>query len=168
MGGFALGGRFTTLEGLLQNVLEKIENNPMMGGGQEGDLGGDSVTPEQRKRMEEFKTNLTEMMEGKQKFTFILDDPTGNSYLQNLYAPDPDPEMKIEHYERTYAQNDELGLNDMKVENYGEEEILKVERLYTKDESKDEEKKKLLEQEMKRRKSCKLEEGEMDKDLDSR
>lgn len=38
--------------------------------------------------------------------------------LQNVYAPDPDPEMTIEQYERTYEQNEDLGLNDMKTENY--------------------------------------------------
>ena len=48
----------------------------------------------------------------------ILDDPLANSYLQNLYAPDPDPNMEIITYERTWQQNEELGLNDMKVENY--------------------------------------------------
>jgi zinc finger protein len=54
-------------------------------------------------------------------FTLILDDPLANSYLQNLYAPDPDPNMTIETYERTFAQNDDLGLNDMKVEGYEED-----------------------------------------------
>jgi zinc finger protein len=54
-------------------------------------------------------------------FTLILDDPLSNSYLQNLYAPDPDPNMTVEMYDRTFEQNDELGLNDMKVENYEED-----------------------------------------------
>ncbi len=35
-----------------------------------------------------------------------------------MYAPDPDPEMTVEVYERTQAQNDDLGLLDMKTENY--------------------------------------------------
>lgn len=38
--------------------------------------------------------------------------------LQNIYAPDPDPEMIVEHYERTKEQNDDLGITDMKTENY--------------------------------------------------
>lgn len=38
--------------------------------------------------------------------------------IQNIYAPDPDPNMVVEEYERTYDQNDELGLNDMKTEDY--------------------------------------------------
>lgn len=48
----------------------------------------------------------------------ILDDPLANSYMQNIYAPDPDPNMTIETYERTWEQNEELGLNDIKVEGY--------------------------------------------------
>uniref|UniRef100_A0A667ZH25 Zinc finger ZPR1-type domain-containing protein n=1 Tax=Myripristis murdjan TaxID=586833 RepID=A0A667ZH25_9TELE len=41
-------------------------------------------------------------------------------YLQNVYAPDPDPEMTVEKYTRTFEQNEELGLNDMKTEGYHE------------------------------------------------
>ena len=58
------------------------------------------------------------MIAGTEKFTFILDDPAGNSYVQNLYAPDDDPEMTIKKYKRTFDQNEELGLNDMKVDGY--------------------------------------------------
>lgn len=38
--------------------------------------------------------------------------------LQNVYAPEDDPEMKVEQYKRTFDQNEELGLNDMKTEGY--------------------------------------------------
>ena len=38
--------------------------------------------------------------------------------FQNVYAPDPDPEMKVIHYKRNFEQNEMLGLNDMKTENY--------------------------------------------------
>lgn len=51
----------------------------------------------------------------------ILDDPLANSYIQNIYAPDPDPNMTIEAYDRTFEQNEELGLNDIKVEGYEED-----------------------------------------------
>jgi len=37
---------------------------------------------------------------------------------QNVYAPEEDPELKVEHYERTFEQNEDLGLNDMKTEGY--------------------------------------------------
>ncbi|XP_036180152.1 zinc finger protein ZPR1 isoform X2 [Myotis myotis] len=58
------------------------------------------------------------IMEGKMKAHFIMNDPAGNSYLQNVYAPEDDPEMKVERYKRTFDQNEELGLNDMKTEGY--------------------------------------------------
>ena len=51
-------------------------------------------------------------------YTLILDDPLADSYLQNIYAPDPDPNMEIVTYERTWEQNEDWGLNDMKVEGY--------------------------------------------------
>lgn len=49
------------------------------------------------------------------QFTVILDDPLANSYIQNPYAPDEDPKMTIELYERSFLQNEELGLNDIQV-----------------------------------------------------
>lgn len=41
-------------------------------------------------------------------------------FVQNLYAPDPDPELEVVHYERNQEQNDELGISDMKTEGYEE------------------------------------------------
>lgn len=61
------------------------------------------------------------MKNAERPFTLILDDPLANSYLQNLYAPDPDPNMEVVTYDRTWDQNEELGLNDMKVEGYEED-----------------------------------------------
>lgn len=77
MGGYSLGGRFTTLEGLLNNVLDQVENNPMMGAAL-----GDSTKGEQRQKISQFQDKLKELMQGKQTFTIILDDPAGNSYIQ--------------------------------------------------------------------------------------
>lgn len=50
--------------------------------------------------------------------TLILDDPLANSHVQNLFAPDVDPNLTIEDYERTFEQNEDFGLNDMVVDNY--------------------------------------------------
>ncbi|KAG8700467.1 nucleolar zinc-finger protein, partial [Ceratobasidium sp. 395] len=109
-----LGGRFTTLEGLLTQVHEELGEKVFV----HGDAG---ATNEDRSAFETFLANLKEVMQAKRPFTVILDDPLANSYLQNLFAPDPDPAMTIETYERTWEQNEELGLNDMKVEGYNED-----------------------------------------------
>ena len=69
--------------------------------------------------MEKFGEKLDDLISGRKLgICIILDDPAGNSYLQNIYAPESDPEMEVVHYERTFEQNEELGLNDIKVENY--------------------------------------------------
>lgn len=106
-----LGGRFTTLEGLLTQVHEEL--------GEKVFVHGDAAaTSQDRSVFETFLANLKEVMQAKRPFTVILDDPLANSYLQNLFAPDPDPAMTIEVYERSWEQNEELGLNDMRVEGY--------------------------------------------------
>jgi len=58
---------------------------------------------------------MKEAIEGKTAFTLIMDDPLAASYIQNLYAPDPDPNMKIEDYERTKEQDEDLGIADMRI-----------------------------------------------------
>uniref|UniRef100_A0A3B1KC61 Zinc finger protein ZPR1 n=1 Tax=Astyanax mexicanus TaxID=7994 RepID=A0A3B1KC61_ASTMX len=109
----ALGGKFTTLEGLLKDIKELVVmKNPF--------ICGDSSTTETAEKLEQFGKKIDQIIAGEMDVHIILDDPAGNSYLQNVYAPDPDPEMKIEKYTRTFEQNEDLGLNDMKTEDYGE------------------------------------------------
>jgi ZPR1 zinc finger protein len=43
-------------------------------------------------------------------FRICVDDPSGNSFIQNPYAPGPDPNMKQAFYYRTPEQDMELGL----------------------------------------------------------
>ena len=38
--------------------------------------------------------------------------------MQDLYVPEKDPRLTQEVYERSFEQNEALGLNDMKTENY--------------------------------------------------
>ncbi|XP_041269734.1 zinc finger protein ZPR1 [Onychostruthus taczanowskii] len=106
----ALGGKFTTLEGLLKDIRDLVEKNPF--------TLGDSSTPSRTGKLQEFLGRLQDIIEGKAQAHFILDDPAGNSYLQNVYAPEEDPELSVQRYERSFEQNEELGLNDMKTEGY--------------------------------------------------
>ena len=80
MGSHALGGKFTTLEGLLKNVQDQIEQNPFYCGSL---ATGDSASDDEKQRLVSFKERLNKMFEGEDlPFTVILDDPAGNSYLQ--------------------------------------------------------------------------------------
>ncbi|KAG1859523.1 hypothetical protein DFJ58DRAFT_726245 [Suillus subalutaceus] len=62
---------------------------------------------------QEFLRKLKQVKNAEIPFTLILDDPLANSYVRNLYAPDPDPNMEVVAYERTWQQNEDLGLNDI-------------------------------------------------------
>jgi len=105
----SMGGKFTTLEGLLVNVREQIGKiNPF--------AFGDSS--EKENTIKGLVEKLDKIISGEVYTTILLDDPIGNSYLQNLYAPDEDPNMTIEKYERTPEQDAELGISDMKTEDY--------------------------------------------------
>ncbi|KAF9354504.1 nucleolar zinc-finger protein [Mortierella sp. NVP85] len=104
-----LGGRFTTVEGLLRQVHDELSSKvPHESEDQ----------PERRRVFTKFLDKLEQVMSLEIKSTLILDDPLGNSYLQNLYAPDPDPALTIEEYKRTFEQNESLGLNDIRLEDY--------------------------------------------------
>ena len=82
-----------------ENLIKELENtNPF--------IDGDSTRPELRQKIDYLLSKLKSLI----GYTIILDDPCGNSYIENA--------DKIERYERTWQQNEELGLNDIKTENY--------------------------------------------------
>ncbi|XP_018535099.1 zinc finger protein ZPR1 [Lates calcarifer] len=114
LGMAALGGKFTTLEGLLKDIKDLIvSKNPF--------ICGDSCVTDRVQKLSEFGEKIDKIIAGEMDVHVVLDDPAGNSYLQNVYAPDPDPEMTAEKYTRSFEQNEDLGLNDMKTEGYQEE-----------------------------------------------
>ncbi|CAG8519708.1 8083_t:CDS:2 [Dentiscutata erythropus] len=107
-----LGGRFTTVEGLFRQVYEELKEKVPF-------VSGDSAQNERKASFEKFLAKLNRVITGEDlPVHLVLDDPLTNSYLQNPYAPDPDPNMQIEIYERSWEQNEFLGLNDVVLENY--------------------------------------------------
>ena len=103
-----LGGRFTTIEGLLNQVLEELHSRVFS-------ETSDSMDSATKTNWTTFFARLQDAIDGKIPFTVVMEDPLGGSYIQNVYAPDNDPNMEIEEFERSYEQNEDLGLNDMKV-----------------------------------------------------
>eukprot|EP00030_Apusomonadida_sp_AF-17_P007405 a841186_137.p1 GENE.a841186_137~~a841186_137.p1 ORF type:complete len:540 (+),score=233.06 a841186_137:43-1620(+) len=107
-----LGGKFTTVEGLVTNIRDQIVSvNPFQ---------GDSQSCEEAQKWTAFSARLDALLTLAEPFTIILDDAVANSYIQNIYVPETDPRLVVEQYDRTWEQNEELGLNDMVTENYGE------------------------------------------------
>lgn len=111
VGPAVLGGRFTTVEGIIAAIKDQLSSSTA--------FTGDSSDSETVNRMEAFITQLEEILSGQRKVTLILDDPAGNSYVQSLSDDGyPDDRLKIIKYDRNFEQNEKLGLNDIKVENY--------------------------------------------------
>ncbi|KAK3387187.1 ZPR1 zinc-finger domain-containing protein [Podospora didyma] len=116
-----LGGRFTTVEGLLTQVRDDLHNQIFQGDANGGsEKRGDSFAAEEQGRWDKFFADLKKAIKGEREFTIILTDPLAMSYVQSL-ADDPtkpDDQMIIEEYTRTAEEEEELGLADMKTENY--------------------------------------------------
>ena len=94
-------GILSTIEGILDRAIEGL-----------------SQEQDQRKeldlnlyeKVQDVISKLKEYMDGKESFTFILNDPSGNSYIENLCMPNPDPKIHIQYYIRTREQEEFLGL----------------------------------------------------------
>lgn len=60
-----------------------------------------------------FLDSLEDLKNFKRPFTVILDDALSNCFIYNPYAPEADPQVEVTVYDRTWEQNEELGINDM-------------------------------------------------------
>ncbi|KJZ80474.1 hypothetical protein HIM_00324 [Hirsutella minnesotensis 3608] len=114
-----LGGRFTTVEGLLTQVRNDLHGQIFEAGG----AGGDSLAVGERAQWDTFFGGLDAAIRGDKPFTVVLTDPFASSYVQALVDPPaPDPKITRESYERSDEEEEELGLRDMKTEGYEQKE----------------------------------------------
>ncbi|KAI0130991.1 zf-ZPR1-domain-containing protein [Daldinia grandis] len=111
-----LGGRFTTVEGLLTQVRNDLHSQIFETGTSEG---GDSLSDNDKSQWTRFFEGIDAAIKGDKKFTVILTDPLASSYVQKAVDPDEvDPQITTEDYERTEEEEEDLGLRDMKTEGY--------------------------------------------------
>ena len=71
-----LGGKYTTVEGLLVNIREKLLDSNMFS-------YGDSSVASEKSAFAEFLRKLDEVVAVAVPFTLILDDPMGNAFIHN-------------------------------------------------------------------------------------
>ncbi|KAG6976075.1 hypothetical protein JG688_00001726 [Phytophthora aleatoria] len=95
-------GSINTIEGVLQKAIEDLREN------QEHRR---EIDPETTEKIDEFIAKLALMSAGiTLPFTVVLDDPSGNSHIENPHAPAVDPKMKVTHYYRSEQQDLDCGL----------------------------------------------------------
>jgi zinc finger protein len=143
-----LDGVYTSIEGLLNKMRDRLASANPFGSGDSakkqhlsndgGDFSGMSPT---NVRYMAFLAKLKDMADGVVlPFTLVISDPLSNSFVgpvqkdaialslqaekegnTKCYENYEDADMYIEEYERSNQQNEDLGLNDIKTENYQQE-----------------------------------------------
>ncbi|GMP23949.1 hypothetical protein CsSME_00001375 [Camellia sinensis var. sinensis] len=93
-------GSPSTVEGILLQAADEIEAL------QEERK---KVDPQSTKAIDPLLPKLRACAKGESSFTIILDDPAGNSFIENPFAPSPDPSSTITFYKRTPKQQASLG-----------------------------------------------------------
>ena len=95
-------GSVNTIEGVLQATIDGLQA--------EQDYRREKA-PEVAAQVDEYLAQLALYKCGSAlPFTFIVDDPAGNSFVENPTAPRADPRLRVTQYERTAAQDLEVGL----------------------------------------------------------
>ncbi|XP_076904560.1 uncharacterized protein LOC143560038 [Bidens hawaiensis] len=102
-----LGGIVTTVEGLITKISEALERV-------HGFTFGDSLEEDRKNKWLDFRTRLTKLLSLEEPWTLIMDDALANSFIAPACDDiKDDHQLTIEEYERSWEQNEELGLNDM-------------------------------------------------------
>ena len=118
-----MGGRFTTVEGLLSQIRDDLLGSIFDTGLEE--LHADSMPSHKKKTWVDFFKRLNQAIRGEFEFTILMEDPLAGSYCQTFGEPGEDPNVRTEDYERTEEEEDQLGLNDMKTHLNEEGEYVK-------------------------------------------
>ncbi|KAH7839253.1 hypothetical protein Vadar_001811 [Vaccinium darrowii] len=102
-----LGGLVTTVEGLITQISENLERV-------HGFTFGDSLDDSKKNRWQDFSTRLNKLLSLEEPWTLILDDALANSFVAPATDDiQDDHQLTFEEYERSWEQNEELGLNDI-------------------------------------------------------
>ena len=68
------------------------------------------IDPDNGAKIDIIISQLTKCRNGEMKFTLVLDDASGNSFIENPLAPEQDPQMTVIHYTRQPEQDVKLGI----------------------------------------------------------
>eukprot|EP00993_Chasmostoma_nieuportense_P000179 NODE_1163_length_1626_cov_34.551034_g1094_i0.p1 GENE.NODE_1163_length_1626_cov_34.551034_g1094_i0~~NODE_1163_length_1626_cov_34.551034_g1094_i0.p1 ORF type:complete len:512 (-),score=137.23 NODE_1163_length_1626_cov_34.551034_g1094_i0:91-1584(-) len=105
----SLGSMFTTVEGLVSQMLNQLSDVH-----KSGFALGDSLDATDKQRYVTFFETFNDMRDGTRPFTLILEDPLSRSYLQRLDEDGEDTHLTQHTYERTAEEEEEFGLTALK------------------------------------------------------
>ncbi|XP_044976480.1 zinc finger protein ZPR1 homolog isoform X2 [Hordeum vulgare subsp. vulgare] len=93
-------GTLSTVEGIIMRAVEELQ--ALQDERKKAD-------PQKAEAIDQFLMKLRSLGSGEAAFTFVLDDPAGNSFIENPHAPLSDPLLSVSFYERTSEQQAALG-----------------------------------------------------------
>uniref|UniRef100_A0A480TX95 Zinc finger protein 259 n=1 Tax=Sus scrofa TaxID=9823 RepID=A0A480TX95_PIG len=117
---FSQKGALTTVEGLISRAISGLEQD------QPTRRANEEAVAE---RIDKFIVKLKELKQVASPFTLVIDDPSGNSFVENPHAPQKDESLEITRYSRTLQQEEMLGLRAGAPEEKPEEEDFRKEVL---------------------------------------
>ncbi|KAF9620530.1 hypothetical protein IFM89_013151 [Coptis chinensis] len=107
LGSGTLGGMVTTIEGLITQIGENLDNLNSL-------HLGDSTTDGKKSEWKDFKSRLSQLLDIEEPWTLIIDDALARSFVSPVTdVIEDDHQLNFEDYERSWEQNEELGLNDI-------------------------------------------------------
>ena len=80
------------------------------------------IDPDNAVKIDNVISQLTKCHDGEMKFTLVLDDASGNSFIENPQAPELDPHMTVVYYTRQPEQDAKLGIQPAAEEEGNEDE----------------------------------------------
>ena len=94
-------GSLSTIEGLLDRAVSGLEQEQP---------ARRATAPEVAQKIDEFIGKLKRLKEVADEFTLIIEDPSGNSFVENPVAPQKDEALTVTRFKRTPQQDEQLGI----------------------------------------------------------
>jgi len=105
-------GKLSTVEGFILNARDNFKAS--LDDGYYSQMGEEFIA-----KIKDLIEKLGNVLDGKNyPFDFILDDPSGNSFIENPFAPQTDPNIKVTYFQRTKEMLEQMGFS---VDNQKEE-----------------------------------------------
>ena len=110
LGRGTLGGRVTTVEGLVTEVRDALKRTRFT-------ALGDSAQPRVKSEWEDFFGRLEKCITGETPFTLVLRDPLAGCFISAVTEDfSADGQLSTEDFVRDWEEDEELGLHDMRTE----------------------------------------------------
>ncbi|KAF5280864.1 hypothetical protein FQR65_LT03013 [Abscondita terminalis] len=94
-------GEVTTVESIIERSIRGLEH---------GQAVRKAENVELAQQIDEFIDKLKKLKEVETPFTIVLEDISGNSFIENLNAPHKDPQCTTRNFVRSKEQDHELGI----------------------------------------------------------